>query len=655
MTVELERENRTFRKQLVITASPRARATVNSPLLRFVRDYADLLSKYEIHATNGTGLVISGTGLFTPNDLKLHNGGVNGGVAELAAIVARGECDAAILFLDPADPWSDSVENRALRRVCIRRKVRLLSTYSAAVQWANFEADINSIGNSVGDAVDWRPLNWSEGRSNVTASKQYEALPVEHRTLALIAHDEMKREMVDFVNANLDVITRHERIITTGTTGWLLKLIFASNSRQAEMLATIEARGEVARARIRKVCSDLLTDSNTKQRKNAALRNLLQAIRNELHLTTNDEFVQKVMPLPSGPEGGDVLLAVEVLFNRCHAIVFLHDPMSPHPHETDIRLLERTSQLPDIYAACVSDRLSAERWAEGVRTELSGNWQKESLSDRLRLKFGLVDVVLVNQESDVCSEPLGTALARACAGYLNQKLIDLVSDASIQEPSEQIRIGVTWGWGTRQVVLEAVAMETERLLRPPARSLMKSVIWSPAIGTIAQKVNNREAASTAQQLKQFFGGEASGSLGSAFDAGDVLLPSDTIIAVDDLLNANFVLATASCWNESNGLYQAAGENRDLLPSINSVAVACVSGVFLDSNGIEVSPKCKIVGMSLEQFRQIAAKGSVLLMSGGEDRRIALLAALRAGIASVLVTTSQTASWLLRQEFVPYAP
>ena len=166
--------------KLIIVASPRARLGPSSVLLRFVRDFSEIITTFEIHATEGTGRTILGTGLFIKEDIFLHSPGRNGGVAELAAMVAQGQCAAVISFLDPEDPWFDAVEYRALKRVAIQKRTRLITTYIAAIRWATFEArEIETREN------DWRPDNWKEGIPNVNELGDHKNLEVKDRSIAL--------------------------------------------------------------------------------------------------------------------------------------------------------------------------------------------------------------------------------------------------------------------------------------------------------------------------------------------------------------------------------------------------------------------------------------------------------------------------------------
>jgi|LGVF01.1.fsa_nt_gb methylglyoxal synthase len=48
----------------------------------------------------------------------------------------------------------------------------------------------------------------------------------------------------------------------------------------------------------------------------------------------------------SGPKGGDIEIATEILFDRCHIVVFFIDPLHPHPHIDDIRV---------VFSACIGE------------------------------------------------------------------------------------------------------------------------------------------------------------------------------------------------------------------------------------------------------------------------------------------------------------
>lgn len=56
----------------------------------------------------------------------------------------------------------------------------------------------------------------------------------------------------------------------------------------------------------------------------------------------------KVKRLLSGPVGGDAQIASLVATGKCHAVVFLRDPLGMHPHEPDIHGLLRICEVHDV-------------------------------------------------------------------------------------------------------------------------------------------------------------------------------------------------------------------------------------------------------------------------------------------------------------------
>jgi methylglyoxal synthase len=123
-------------------------------------------------------------------------------------------------------------------------------------------------------------------------------------TIALIAHNEMKERMIEFALDFERELGRFEYILATGTTG-----------REVE-----------ANAR-------------------------------SLH--------DKIYRFHSGPKGGDIEIATEVLFGRCHVVIFFIDPLNPHPHIEDIRVVLGACMLQP-HVRMLTTEAQAREWMRRV-------------------------------------------------------------------------------------------------------------------------------------------------------------------------------------------------------------------------------------------------------------------------------------------------
>ncbi|CAM5772349.1 methylglyoxal synthase [Labrys miyagiensis] len=108
------------------------------------------------------------------------------------------------------------------------------------------------------------------------------------RTLALIAHDQKKDEMVAFAETHRAILARFD-LVATGTTG----------------------------GRVLAACP-------------------------ELSLTA----------LKSGPLGGDQQIGALIAEGQVHGLFFFVDPLTPMPHDVDVKALTRLVLVYDIPMAC---------------------------------------------------------------------------------------------------------------------------------------------------------------------------------------------------------------------------------------------------------------------------------------------------------------
>jgi methylglyoxal synthase len=117
------------------------------------------------------------------------------------------------------------------------------------------------------------------------------------KRIALVAHDNCKRDLVEWADWNSRLLLSH-RLICTGTTG---RLVEDALSRR------VDADHPLRHAMIK---------------------------------------------LKSGPFGGDQQLGAMIADGQVDILIFFWDPMQPHPHDVDVKALLRISVLYNIPTAC---------------------------------------------------------------------------------------------------------------------------------------------------------------------------------------------------------------------------------------------------------------------------------------------------------------
>lgn len=117
-------------------------------------------------------------------------------------------------------------------------------------------------------------------------------------TIALVAHDHRKADMVDWAVYNAQMLSAH-KLVCTGTTGSLIQKAFDEKGIQAEIIC-----------------------------------------------------------VNSGPMGGDAEIAALVVQQKVNLCIFLIDDLNPQPHEADIQMLLRQCRVHNVPIAC--NRFSAD-------------------------------------------------------------------------------------------------------------------------------------------------------------------------------------------------------------------------------------------------------------------------------------------------------
>ncbi len=140
------------------------------------------------------------------------------------------------------------------------------------------------------------------------------------KRIALVAHDDCKRDMVEWVAWNWSLLLDHQ-LICTGTTG---RLVEEALNRQVDEEHPLKFR---------------------------------------------------LIKLKSGPFGGDQQLGSMIADGGVDVLIFFWDPMQPQPHDVDVKALLRIAVLYNIPTACnrstadflISSHLMEERYSPAVR------------------------------------------------------------------------------------------------------------------------------------------------------------------------------------------------------------------------------------------------------------------------------------------------
>jgi len=119
------------------------------------------------------------------------------------------------------------------------------------------------------------------------------------KKVALVAHDNRKRDLKEWIEYNYRTLVRHD-LVCTGTTGRLVE----------------------------------------------------ETIRRKLEEDGIAGEELKIKKLKSGPLGGDLQLGGMIADGRIDFVIFFWDPMEPFPHDVDVKALLRVAVLYNVPIAC---------------------------------------------------------------------------------------------------------------------------------------------------------------------------------------------------------------------------------------------------------------------------------------------------------------
>ena len=257
------------------------------------------------------------------------------GVIQVANLVVYGHVFGVAFFNHMDDIYADSPQNLCLRRICNYLRTPLVEDattieYLCSLWKAGHKPMKKPRSKYPKRAIDeyygaglFEDSVLSGFSSDMRSSNRRKQRVDE--TLAIVSHDMQKMTMLNFCLENLDKILQYRRVVSTGTTGHFLR-------QQMEVALESFSFNRESKKR---------WGWNEKQQ-------------------TAEEFLKgKIQPLASGPEGGDVQISAKVIDGTCHRILFFQDPESSHPHQFDIRLMEKSVQDPQTSALFASSARTA--------------------------------------------------------------------------------------------------------------------------------------------------------------------------------------------------------------------------------------------------------------------------------------------------------
>jgi len=112
------------------------------------------------------------------------------------------------------------------------------------------------------------------------------------KNVALVAHDNRKKDLVEWVEWNYQTLLEHN-LICTGTTGLMIEKV----------------------------------------------------IKQQLKKENSEKGLKSIIKVKSGPLGGDLQLGAMITEGKIDILIFFWDPMQPHPHDVGKGIVENNSGI----------------------------------------------------------------------------------------------------------------------------------------------------------------------------------------------------------------------------------------------------------------------------------------------------------------------
>ncbi len=572
-----------------------------------------------------------------PFDMQETLPGYRGGIVQITARVSeraktkeqepgtlpqRNRLDRVIYFIDPRDPTSIYPESIALKRDCVVTHTPFLATLSAARDWAAFTWFVDDSGARRDYFLSAEFVERLYRQVLKLPSQRAAQVSLRHQTIALIAHDRMKADMLRFVRQNLPLLARFKRRVATGTTGNLLA-------------------GKWPRRLSRK--------------KNAAVLKEYRLLRRAIGSAKAKGISWNVEPQKSGPRGGDVQIAELVLRGECQRAVFFEDPHVSREHEADIQLLERTCRVPEVNIPCLHDFSTATEWATALAKCLSlTDYLPITIHHAFRLLFS-VELIITTPNQQGRSADQWNAILRVTGPFVVGKIIEQAkANARLGEP---LRIAVTWGLGMTQL-LEIIPKTRERLFEKPSLKgrigeQLTNALFVPMVGVSGSSNPRAEANSNASLFAEIFGGLNKPVANYVF-VDRHAVDTKTLPKLAEWEAIDIAIFTCDRIKAHLGHPMLAHIPDPIYQQMQGRADAEIAGLFLKSSGDEAEIESHgRVGMTVDQIRRVARRGGSILLVGADSERLdAAIACLRGGLVSTLITDYGFARKLLEVALKP---